>query len=401
MKPAFGLLLLGLLLSTGGAAAQDLSQLSEQELEARAVALFQRSCTQAGCHTGPIPQQGMDLTADQFYASLVGVPSQERPELMRVNPGDPASSYLIHKVKGAPGIMGLPMPMTGDRLSEQEVATLEAWIRRIEAVDEGRREATPTAAPFAFAGWQVVNLPTTRMHPRGTTLFRISHRFNPAVSDGYEAFYGLDGSGIILLSLGYAFTDDFSMALGRSNVDDTVELQGRYRFARQSAQGGFPVSLAAQATVDWVTEKQNDLGRLDHNLFKVTGQLIATRELAEGIGVTVAPGLLLNPALEEEDESLLLTVGLGGRWRFYGRCSLLLEWVPIVSGYTRTSTFGNDNRFDSWGGGLEIATAGHVFQIVVSNSVGLAADQYLRGGDLDIRDADFRLGFNIYRVLNF
>jgi hypothetical protein len=82
MKPAFGLLLLGLLLSTGGAAAQDLSQLSEQELEARAVALFQRSCTQAGCHTGPIPQQGMDLTADQFYASLVGVPSQERPELM-------------------------------------------------------------------------------------------------------------------------------------------------------------------------------------------------------------------------------------------------------------------------------------------------------------------------------
>jgi hypothetical protein len=34
----------------------------------------------------------------------------------------------------------------------------------------------------------------------------------------------------------------------------------------------------------------------------------------------------------------------------------------------------------------------------------LTSDQYLRGGDLDIRDAlegDLRLGFNIFRILTF
>ena len=80
--------------------------------------------------------------------------------------------------------------------------------------------------------------------------------------------------------------------------------------------------------------------------------------------------------------------------------SIVAEWVPIVSGFARTTTFGNANRFDSWGTALEIATAGHVFQVLVTNSVGLATDQYLRGGDLDIQEGEVRLGFNIFRILN-
>jgi len=100
----------------------------------------------------------------------------------------------------------------------------------------------------------------------------------------------------------------------------------------------------------------------------------------------------------------MITLGVGGRWNFHKKLSWLIEWVPIVSGYTLTDTFGNLNRFDSWGTGLEIATGGHIFQIVLSNSVGLASDQYLRGGDLDPTDffnGKIRLGFNIYRILNF
>jgi hypothetical protein len=38
---------------------------------------------------------------------------------------------------------------------------------------------------------------------------------------------------------------------------------------------------------------------------------------------------------------------------------------------------------------------------VVTNSVGLTSDQYLRGGDLDLSEGDMRLGFNIFRVLNW
>ena len=138
--------------------------------------------------------------------------------------------------------------------------------------------------------------------------------------------------------------------------------------------------------------------------FKATGQLTLARAFGPRLGVAVVPGLTLNAAEDTDGEDPLVTLGLGGRWRFWRNVSLVGEWVPIVSGYTRTSTFGNDIRFDTWGGGVEITTGGHVFQIVLSNSVGLTSDQYLRGGDLDVRDffdGDVRLGFNIFRILNF
>ena len=49
------------------------------ELESEVSAIFQRSCTAAGCHSGPVPQMNMDLTLEKFYASLVDEASAEAP----------------------------------------------------------------------------------------------------------------------------------------------------------------------------------------------------------------------------------------------------------------------------------------------------------------------------------
>ncbi len=387
--------------AAGAQAQQPAPQPAEmRELEARVAALFERSCTQSGCHAGPAPQQGMDLSRARFFASIVDEPSREVPSLMRVRPGRPDSSYLVMKLRGDPGIVGVPMPMVGEKLSAEEVETVEAWIRGLAEVDvAARRQEAARAPAYPFAGWKAVNLPTTRSVSAGSWLFLISHRFNPKLNDGYEAFFGLDGSGIVLLTLGYAPTDALLVSLGRSNAADDVELQARYLLAEQSVR--WPVAAAAHATLNWITEERPGRSRSADEVLKLAAQLSLARELSDGLGVAVVPGVLLNPAEDVAGEPLLVTVGLAARWRFAGRLSLVGEWVPIVSGYTRTTTFGNDNRFDAWGGGLEIATGGHVFQIVLTNSVGLATDQYLRGGDLDLRDRHVRLGFNIFRVLNF
>ena len=394
-------LFLGLILCCAGATVshgQDLDRMSERQLEARVADLFARSCAQAGCHAAPFPQQDMDLSVDHFYASTVGVPSKEQPEMLRVKPGDPENSYLIRKVKGDPSITGVPMPLIGEKLTAEEISLLEAWVRSIETVDEARAAAAPPPDPLPFAGWRVVNVPSTRTVPAGSVLFGIQHRFNPPLSSGYDSFYGLDGSGIILLSLGYAFTDDLFVTLGRSNASDDVELQGKYRLVKQ---GRLPFEAAALTTLNWISEDVPSEGRFTSAAFKFTGQVILAREVTPNLGLAVAPGVTVNPSHESNADDVLLTLGLAGRWRFHGNLALIGEWTPILSGYTRTTTFGNVNRFDSWGGGLEIATAGHIFQIIVTNSIGIATDQYLNGGDLDIRDGDLRLGFNIYRILNF
>src|SRR5712671_2887501 len=53
------------------------------------------------CHIGAGAPEGLQLDAAHSYNLLVGVPSVEQPNLLRVKPSDPANSYMLHKIEGA------------------------------------------------------------------------------------------------------------------------------------------------------------------------------------------------------------------------------------------------------------------------------------------------------------
>ena len=87
----------------------------------------------AECHDGSQPPGGvlpgaMDLRPGHSFASLVNVASQEQPALMRVKPGEPESSYVIHKLDGSPGIAGARMPFGGPFLDVPTIDRIRAWI---------------------------------------------------------------------------------------------------------------------------------------------------------------------------------------------------------------------------------------------------------------------------------
>ena len=62
------------------------------------------------------------------WAAIVDVPSSERPDLDRIEPGDPANSYLFRKVSGEGDISGSPMPLGSQPLSSEQIELLRAWI---------------------------------------------------------------------------------------------------------------------------------------------------------------------------------------------------------------------------------------------------------------------------------
>jgi hypothetical protein len=71
---------------------------------------------------------GLDLTTSAAYAALVNAPSRNRPGAVRVIPGDPDGSYLIHKLEGRPGIFGDRMPRGGPYLTEGQILVIRRWI---------------------------------------------------------------------------------------------------------------------------------------------------------------------------------------------------------------------------------------------------------------------------------
>jgi hypothetical protein len=91
------------------------------------------NCAVAGCHVGPDPQQGMDLSPAVAYSNIVNVPARELPSMMRVRPFQPDSSYLVHKVQGTHvlvGGSGARMPLGAPPLAQQEIDLIRSWIRQ-------------------------------------------------------------------------------------------------------------------------------------------------------------------------------------------------------------------------------------------------------------------------------
>lgn len=72
---------------------------------------------------------GLDLSPAVSYANLVGVGSRGKPGAIRVVAGDPENSYLIHKLEGRPGIVGLRMPFSGPPfLTDGQILVIKRWI---------------------------------------------------------------------------------------------------------------------------------------------------------------------------------------------------------------------------------------------------------------------------------
>ena len=82
------------------------------------------------CHTtvGRTPAGGMVLEHAAAYDQIVNVRSVEHPELMRIAPGNPDASYLVHKVEGRSSIVGARMPLRGPYLTDGQIVILRRWI---------------------------------------------------------------------------------------------------------------------------------------------------------------------------------------------------------------------------------------------------------------------------------
>src|ERR1043165_5556091 len=84
------------------------------------------ACT--NCHNGN-PFVPGNFTGTNAYAALVNARSFEKPALVRVAPGDPNNSYMVHKLEGGPNIVGERMPRGGGPyLTSGQMLVIRRWI---------------------------------------------------------------------------------------------------------------------------------------------------------------------------------------------------------------------------------------------------------------------------------
>jgi len=359
--------------------------------------IISRSCSVTGCHQGKYPAMNMSFEPDKIIGSTINVPSQEKPDLKIINSVDPAKSYLLMKIRGDKDIAGKRMPLNATALKDADIQSVQNWINSLKgtsaaalaAQGPGKNGQKKNYEDPAFWGTQLINLPTARMIDKGHFLFRISHRFYQPINSGYDSFFGLDGSATTLLGFGYGISDSLGLSLARTNQFQEVELGLHWLILEQGRNPSLPFSAALHTGTSLITQSRPDKGLFDSDNLKLNIQLSLAHQLSNRLSLLVVPVYSTNTSHLNAESKGTLALGLGARFMFLEDTSLIGEWVPVLSGYKDKSS--------GWGFGLEKKIGGHVFQFFVLNVFGLTSDQFVSGGDLLLKDGDFRIGFNIFR----
>lgn len=389
--------------------------LSQNVIPDNILDIFDESCAFSGCHAGPKAPRGLDLSEDAA-ANLINVQSAEVPKFMRVKPGDPQNSYIIKKLIGAPDMRGERMPKGSKPLAKEAIAAIAKWIAALPP--ETRVAQKKAKNVEAFPGWSLANLPTAETPRKGAFTYRVAHRFKLPVDSGFDKLFGLDGGAFMMTQLFFPVTNDLTFTAGRNAVNATFEFGGKWRFLREKTGGGAPVSAALYAGVDWATLKEivdpsasgdgELLSRTAGERFGIFAQAAVSKTLGNRLSLLVVPGLLVNGNVNDDDEDALVSLGLAGKINLNETYALFVEAVPILSGDETADVVGgarleDGNRVynDAFTAGVEIKAGGHVFHVFVTNSAGNTTGQYMSGGNFDFAGGDFRLGFNIYRILKY
>ena len=96
------------------------------------VPIFEKRCATGGCHSLATQQAGLVLTANEAYASLVGVPSTRVPPMLRVSPSQPSQSWLVAIIEDDDAARKgySRMPLATQPLTENQIATIVRWIEQ-------------------------------------------------------------------------------------------------------------------------------------------------------------------------------------------------------------------------------------------------------------------------------
>lgn len=253
-----------------------------------------------------------------------------------------------------------------------------------------RRGSATEAAVVVFHSTQAANLPAAETLAKGEFLFEISHRFSPAISEGAGALWGLDGPVVNRLGLAYAASDRAMVGLLRSNLEDNLELQLKLRLAEGGGESvAYMVGVVGGVAIN---PELPGVGAFDAESLQYYAQGILNVAPTGGVALGVVPGYVKNVDPGSGETAGAFSVGLNGQVYLSPQVSLFGEW-------NLSEDNGVDLERDAGALGVELETGGHFFKLLVSNSVRLNPAQFLGGTPFSFDPDEWRLGFNVTRIL--
>ena len=309
------------------------------------------------------------------------------------------------KIKKNPFIVAALLCFSSILVKSQNLAYLEDSLQKAEA--------TNIMLSSTWKDTQLINAQTTKTPGPNVMVFRIEHRFGDIGTSGggFPTLYGFDVASDIYFSFEFGVTNNLELGIGRSEMQQLLDVMGKYRLLTQSTNG-MPVSLAffedagvtpesnARLYADAASPTQHFSDRLSY-----FSELILDRRFNNRISLEFLAGLShrnyvlanVNPENGATDQADIPFAGAGGKIVLTKHASIVFDYYYIISAFRTNNNPSYSNAFSV---GYEVETGGHVFEINLSNA------SYINGNNIIPYTTDswgnggLKLGFSISRAFS-
>ncbi len=269
--------------------------------------------------------------------------------------------------------------------------------QELESFLENQMKETTEFTSATFKSTRILNGHSNELTKEGQLDFRISHRFG-TINEGAYEFFGLDQAHIHL-GLEYGIKDWIMVGIGRGTFEKTIDVFTKFSLLRQSTGvRNMPVSVTFMSGIyvnglHWSDPERENYFR--HRL-AFAQQLMVTRKFSPGFSLQLTPSYLHSNLVETaSDPNDIFALGAGSRLKLGKRVSLNAEYFYLFIPDVETLSTPIYNPLSL---GIDIETGGHVFQIILTNSVGMTENAFLGHTTGRWLDGDIHIGFNISRV---
>lgn len=264
----------------------------------------------------------------------------------------------------------------------------------LNELDSQTKDSTVDYTYATFKTSRLINGQSIENPANGVLLFIISHHFGELKDGSYE-FYGLDQS-TIRFGLEYGITDRLCVGFGRSSYQKNYDGFYKFKLLRQSTGAKkMPVSLSLFSSINIISLKWEHPEWKNYFTSRLAycHQILIARKINKKISLQITPSYIHRNIVKlKKDQNDVFAIGGGGRIKLTNRLSLNAEYFYVLPGETA------DNFKNSFSIGVDIETGGHVFQIHLTNSLGMFERAFITETTGDWTKGGIHLGFNITRV---
>lgn len=250
-----------------------------------------------------------------------------------------------------------------------------------------------------FESTRLVSAHTIETNNAGVLQFLIQHRFG-RVNSGWRELYGIDNANM-RLDFHYGITDNIDIGIGRSSFKKTYDGMFKWKFLSQkSGFKNFPV------TATWISssyvradEWQNpNRDNLNSSRLSYHHALMVARKFNSNFSAQLSPTILhRNLVPTKEDQNTIFSLGMLAAYRINHSLKITAEYYLTPEGQYK-SLIAGEKLSNALSIGFDLETGGHVFQIHITNSRGMAENYIIGETTGNWLDGDIHIGFNISRV---